>query len=350
MAEGLGYNKLQALLAVFGGGAAILKADARELSDAAGIEKGLAGRIAALNSDMLADEARLMKKRGVRAVGVFDGDYPENLKNIYSPPILLYVKGEIRPEDCDAVAVVGTRAPSHYGLSSCERISSRLASRGITVVSGLARGIDTMAHKGALACGRTIAVLGNGLGDIYPPENARLADKICERGAVISEFPMSRPPHRFNFPKRNRVISGLALGVVVVEASERSGSLITAAFALEENREVFAVPGEIGSRINLGSNRLIKEGAGLVEDTEDIIQGIKSSLKRAGKTAPREEAVLSLSSKEEKVKGLIGREPVYIDELARKCDMPTGEIGRLLIALEFKNLIKELPGRNFVLR
>ena len=222
--EGLGFKKLERLLAVFKNTSGILKAKKSELLAVGGIDKNLAENITGLDKSKLSKELRIMEKVGVRTVSIFDNDYPENLKNIYSPPIILYVKGEIRPEDTDAVAIVGTRRPSHYGISTCERLAGQLASMGMTVISGLARGIDTMAHKGAIKSGRTMAVLGSGLNYIYPPENKKLAEEICERGAVISEFPMDTPPYRFNFPRRNRLICGLSLGVVVVEASERSGS------------------------------------------------------------------------------------------------------------------------------
>ncbi len=277
--EEFGYRKLEALLNVFKSASDILKAKKSELLAVGGVDKGLAGKIAGLDKEKLSGELRLMERLRVRAVSIFDDDYPENLKNIYSPPIVIYVKGKIRPEDADAVAIVGSRRPSYYGISACEKLADQLVSRGITVISGLARGIDTMAHKGALKSGRTIAVLGSGLNYIYPPENRKLAEEICEKGAVISEFPMNTPPNRRNFPKRNRVISGLSLGVLVVEASEKSGSLITANFALEENRELFAVPGEVSSRTSTGSNNLIKQGAKLAENADDIIAEIENSLR-----------------------------------------------------------------------
>lgn len=208
-----------------------------------------------------------------RKISISDKDYPARLKNIYSPPVDLYIKGEFLPEDEIAVALVGSRKASQYGLELSEKLAYDLATRGITVVSGLARGIDSAAHRGALkAKGRTIAVFGCGIDYIYPPENKLLAEQIQERGALISEFPDKLSPKPYNFPRRNRIISGLSLGVVVIEAARTSGALITANFALEQGREVFAVPGKVNSDTSEGVHRLLKEGAKLVETVDDIIE------------------------------------------------------------------------------
>jgi len=352
--ETLGFKKLEKLLDVFKGTSRILKAKKSELVTVDGIDNNLAEKIANLDKKQISKELRIMSKNNVRAVSIFDDGYPENLKTIYSPPILLYVKGEIRPEDSDAVAIVGTRQPSHYGMSTCERLAYQLASMGITVISGLARGIDTMAHRGAVKSGRTIAVLGSGLNYIYPSENKRLAEEICEGGALVSEFPMDTPPYRFNFPRRNRVICGLSLGVVVVEASGKSGSLITANFALEENRELFAVPGQADSAKSKGSNNLIKQGAKLVEDVDDIIAEIENHLKYKDIRQREKPKTVSISASaltedEKRIKNFLSYEPLYIDELAKKCNMNAGKISTLLLNLELKNVIKELPGKNFIL-
>ncbi len=355
MIEDFGFKKLEALLNTFQNIPNILKARESDLVAADGVGKSLAEKIAGLDRKRLSRELDFMEKRGVKAIGIFDDDYPESLKNIYSPPILLYVRGRIRPEDADAIAIVGSRRTSYYGISTCERLAEQLASRGIAVISGLARGIDTTAHKGALKSGRTIAVLGSGLNYIYPPENRRLAEEISKKGAVISEFPMATPPNSRNFPRRNRIISGLSLGVVVVEASEKSGSLITANFALEENRELFAVPGEISSRISAGTNNLIKQGAKLVENADDIMVEVENSLKFAnverrvgdsfGTTADRR-----LTDEEKGIKRFLSYKPIYIDELAKKSDVNVSKMSSLLLSLELKNIIKELPGKNFILR
>ena len=352
--ESFGYKRLEALLRAFGDTSGILKAGRFELLAVDGIDKVLAEKIAGLDRNKAIKEISLAEKAGVKITSVFDEAYPENLKNIYSPPVILYVKGEIRPEDVDAVAVVGSRRPSYYGLSACERLSEELASRGITVISGLARGIDTAAHRGAVKSGRTIAVLGNGLNGIYPRENKALADKISENGAVISEFPMEVQPNRRNFPKRNRVISGLSLGVLVVEAAEKSGSLITANLALNENKEIFAIPGQIGSVTSAGSNDLIKQGAKLVENTDDILEEIANNLKYAGAGRQNEHSPAGMSDEaltdnEKKIKGLLSHDPVHIDHLAEKGNMSLSQVGSLLLNLELKNIITELPGKSFIL-
>jgi len=361
--EEFGFKKLENLLKVFADTSRILNAKKSELLAIGGINETLAEKIVNLDKEKLSKELRLMERSGVSAISIFDDEYPDNLKNIYSPPIILYVKGEIKPEDADAVAIVGTRRPSYYGVSICEKLASQLASKGITVISGLARGIDTIAHKGAIKEGRTIAVLGSGLNYMYPPENKKLAREICQRGAVISEFPMNMFPNKINFPRRNRVISGLSLGAVVVEAAEKSGSLITANFALEQNREIFAVPGQAASKTSAGSNSLIKQGAKLVENADDIISEIENRLRYMNIAAREERANLVkqkndkvkiadsaiLSEDEKKIKKSLSYEPIYIDELAKKNDMNITKTGSLLLSLELKRLIRELPGKNFVL-
>ena len=212
----------------------------------------------------------------MKALHLQDKDYPLNLRYIYQPPATIYLEGNLIAQDNIAIAIVGSRRATDYGLNNAERIGFELASRGITVVSGLARGIDSAAHRGALkAGGRTIAVLGSGLDVIYPPENKKLAQDIAQGGAVISEFIPDTPPHRENFPRRNRIISGLSLGVVVVEAAKRSGALITENFALEQGREVFALPGKVDSFTSGGVHDLIKEGAKLIESIEDIIEELE---------------------------------------------------------------------------
>ena len=356
MAENLGFKKLESLMKVYANPSRILKASKRELMAIEGIGDVIAGNITALKKEKLDRELRLMVKRGVYAVSVFDSNYPANLKNSYSPPVVLYVKGEIKPEDCDAVALVGSRMPSHYGVSNCEKLSSDLASRGITVVSGMARGIDTAAHTGALKSGRTIAVLGSGLNQLYPPENSKLADEICAKGAVVSEFPMDAPPNKSHFPMRNRVISGLSLGVVVVEAGENSGALITANFALEDNREVFAVPGRIDSKVSTGTNKLIKAGAKLVENADDIIEEIENHLKyydarrKAADKTPEAVSDKGLTGEEKVLKDLLSYDPIYIDDLAAKINMSVDKVAALFVKLEIKNIARELPGKNFILK
>lgn len=307
-------------------------------------------KITALQKEYdLETELKLIKKYNVDITTIFDAHYPKLLKQIHSPPIVLYSKGKLLEKTELAIAVVGSRLASMYGLTTAERLGYELASRGLVVVSGLARGIDSAAHKGALkGHGKTIAVLGSGLDIMYPPENQRLAEEIIEKGgAVVSEFPMGTPPHQKNFPRRNRVISGLSLAVVVVEAAKESGALITADFALEQNREVFAVPGKVDSATSFGTNQLIKEGARLVQTADDIMDELKLKLKPSGMTG-REPLRPVLSAEEEAIYKNLSAEPKYIDEVMESAKMPLNKITTLLFKLQLKKLVKELPGKNFV--
>lgn len=348
--ENMTFAKLKSLLDVFEDASNILKAGRKELTRAGGIDDAFAEKIVRLDRGFASAEMRLVEESMARVVTVFDEEYPAALKAIYSPPIVIYCKGRMLPSDADAIAVVGSRMPSHYGLSVCGRISSELASLGVTIVSGMARGIDTAAHRGALkANGRTIAVLGSGLGWVYPAENKTLAEEISEHGCVISEFPMDTPPNRFNFPRRNRLISGLSLGVVVVEASEKSGSLITADFALEENKEVFAVPGEAGSKTSAGTNSLIKQGAILAENAQDILDEMGPGLKFSKRASPSPRGPV-LTEDEKNIRDLLGGGPMYIDDIAGKSRLDMARVGTLLLGLQLKNVIKELPGKNFVIK
>jgi len=284
------------------------------------------------------------------------GEYPEILRHIYNAPGALFVEGKILASDSNAVAIVGTRHATDYGLRQCEKLSFDLAVRGITVVSGMALGIDTAAHRGAIeAGGRTIAVLGSGHNNIYPPENRKLYGEIVKNGAVVSEYPPDTFPLKTNFPKRNRIISGMSRGVVVIEAPERSGALITANFALEQGREVFAMPGNISSAKSSGTNRLIKEGAKLVENVRDILEELKhvmdidesdDNLPIQGFSKPG--IVRSMSLREKKIFEVLGDKPKSIDEISKTAEIPVNKISEELLKLELKKLIKALPGENFI--
>jgi DNA processing protein len=301
------------------------------------------------NEHDLEAELKLTEKHNVNVTTIYDRSYPKLLKEIHSPPIVLYSKGEILAEDELAVAIVGARIASVYGLRTAEKLGCELASRGLVVVSGLARGIDSAAHKGALkAHGKTIAVLGSGLDVMYPPENEKLAAEIVEKkGALVSEFPMGTPPNPKNFPQRNRIISGLSLAVVVVEAARNSGALITADFALEQNREVFAVPGKVDSATSFGTNELIKQGAKLTQTADDIIDELGLKLKASAGT---KEQILRprLSADEEQIYKNLSDDPKYIDEVMEAAKLPLAETTRLLFGLQLKKLVKELPGKNFI--
>jgi DNA processing protein len=277
-------------------------------------------------------------------------DYPPGLKAIDDPPIVLYVKGDLRETDAVAIGIVGSRRCTFYGRSQAERLGSILAARGVTVVSGMARGIDSAAHRGALgAGGRTLAVMGNGLSSVYPPENRDLFEKISANGAAISEFPMDMAPLPGNFPRRNRLISGLSLGVVVVEAALDSGSLITARLALEQGREVFAVPGKAGSPTSRGTHSLIRDGAKLVEDVDDILDEFEGLGKALGIEKPAGAPARDLSDSEMRIfESLSPDEPENIEDLIEKCGLQAGEVSGLLVQMELKGLVKCLPGKSFV--
>jgi len=288
-----------------------------------------------------------MEKRGVRLITYDSDEYPTRLKQIYDPPHILYVMGELRAEDSRAVAVIGSRHASHYGKSMAETVSGQLAAAGVTVVSGLARGIDSAAHRAAISAGgRTIAVLGCGLDVIYPPENASLYEDISQHGAVISELPCETPPDGPNFPRRNRIISGLSLGVVIVEAGRKSGALLTAGHALEQNREVFAVPGNITSMTSSGTNALIKQGARLVTSAEDVLSELKFILPD-GKPSPPHKAI-DLDPEQSRLFDLIEDDPVHIDILARRSGVGVPRLLGMLLEMELKGAVTQVAGKKFV--
>lgn len=290
-----------------------------------------------------------MHKEIIETIKLDDKDYPKILKQIHKPPRELYVKGRILQDKELAIAIVGSRLASMYGFTTAERLGYELASRGLVVVSGLARGIDSAAHKGALkAHGKTIAVLGTGLDITYPPENKKLALEIVEKnGALISEFPIGTPPAPKNFPQRNRIISGLSLAVVVVEAAKDSGALITADFALEQNREVFAVPGKVDSATSFGTNKLIKEGAKLVQTAEDIMEELELKLKTSG-VSGAERLEPNISPDEKMVYESLSEEAKYLDDVVEEVKLPLNKTQELLLRLQIRKLVRELPGKHFI--
>ncbi|MCK4436648.1 DNA-processing protein DprA [bacterium] len=364
---GLGTQRMRLLLRRFGSPKATLEAPYKQLKEVPGIGGELAGRTANWNKYIdLEKEFALIEKHKVKVIIMEDKSYPQLLSKIFDPPLVLYVKGEFLPADQVPIAIVGSRRPSIYGRMTAERLGRELAGRGLTVVSGMARGIDSAAHKGALAAkGRTIAVLGSGLDVVYPPENKNLMEEISKSGAVISEFPMSTKPDRGNFPKRNRIISGLSLGVVVVEAAQRSGALITVDCALEQGREVFALPGKIDSVTSQGTNRLIQQGAKLVATGKDIIEelepimenlqvpatpgeGTRAESKRPGERNAGKLPPPPLKENEKKVYELLSDEPRHIDTLIQESRLPASKVSATLLMLQIKKFVKELPGKMFM--
>lgn len=352
--ERIGPAKIRALLSKFRNLQNILNASVNELQEVEGISKELSSRIRKISSQrndiksFVEDELTKLKKIGGRIVTVWDEDYPPLLKKIYDPPLLIYIKGSFDERDKYSIAVVGTRVPTNYGKLQTEKIVSELASQGITIVSGLARGIDSIAHKTAMKNNsRTIAVIGSGLDVIYPPENKKLFDEISEKGVIISEFPLSTKPDAVNFPKRNRIISGISLGTLVIETGINGGAMQTARLALDQNREVFAVPGNLGVRQSEGTNLLIQRGeAELITSAEDILTELELKLKPViGKNIPKPERDLNIF--EEKIYNSLTTEPLHIDKISELTNLSTSDCLVHLLSLEFKGLVKQLPGKIF---
>ena len=287
-----------------------------------------------------------IEQAGVQVLHWEHPEYPRNLLSIAAPPPVLYVKGQLNPADEWAVGVVGTRHPSTYGKEAARELATGLAASRVTVVSGLARGIDGVAHRAALeAGGRSIAVLGSGLDQLYPPEHRPLAEAIAKAGAVVSDYPLGTRPDSVNFPPRNRIISGLAKGVVIVEAGEGSGALITADFAAEQGRDVFAVPGSIFNQNARGTNKLLQQGARLVMGVNDILEELNFAMvveQQAART------VLPVDPTEQQVLAYLSAEPVHIDDLGAQVNMPMSQLSGTLALMELKGLVRQVGGMNYV--
>jgi len=342
----IGYRRLSNLLEEFKQTEAIFSAPLEDLKKVEGIGERIAKKIKSARSDIDIDrELLLIKEHDVDVITVLDGSYPEILKSTYDPPIVLYVIGNIEIVSKLSIAIVGSRRSTQYGLKAAQRIARELSAYGVTVVSGMARGIDTQAHRGAIGSGgKTAAVLGSGFSFIYPPENKSLAKEIIESGALISEFPMEMPPHKGNFPRRNRIISGLSKGVVVVEAASRSGALITADFALNEGREVFAVPGPAGHVASEGTNNLIKEGAKFTENAKDILEEFLVLDNKKD-----DDLVVELKdAKEKDIYSLLSDEPKAVDNMLNELSFEVRDIRAVLLQLELRGLVKQLPGKLYI--
>ena len=358
--EGVGNITFPALVDKFGSLPAIFAAPVSHLKEIRGISKEIATAITGFRDwDKVKEELELIDKNKINIITYQDDPYPAKLMNIYDRPPFLYVRGNLNKDDIN-IAIVGSRQASTYGKYTTEKISRKLALKGLTIVSGMARGIDSVAHRGALtAHGRTIAVLGSGLDVIYPPENKILFADIIQNGAVISEFPLGTPPRSANFPTRNRIISGMSYGVVIVEAGEESGSLITARLALEQGREVFAVPGSIDAAGSRGTNKLIKQGAKLIENTDDIMEEILPQIDRTTVLKPssvsNSEVIAAksaeiLSTGDQKIIGLISGGRVHIDDLISSSGLSSADILSALTTLELKGLVQQHPGKFFSLK
>lgn len=348
----IGPVRLRKLLRVFETPERILCARAAALRAVEGIGAEVAEQIVGWEKIVdLGGELQRIRDFGATVITAESPLYPKQLREIHAPPIVLYVWGEINDRDQHAIGVIGSRRTTHYGTESAKKLSYQLAYAGLTVVSGLARGIDTAAHQGALAAkGRTIAVIGSGLSNLYPPENAALAEKIASgNGAVVSEFSMEIEPDRQTFPMRNRIISGWSHGILVVEAGLNSGALITASQALEQGRAVYAVPGHINAPTAHGSNRLIQQGAKLVMEAGDILDDLEILLPDA-KPSPEASArpLPTLTDDERSVYDAIEATETSIDDIATKSNLPSGNVSSTLLRLELKRLVKQLPGKYFV--
>jgi DNA processing protein len=351
---GVGPGRLSALVTAFGDPARVRKATARELIRVEGIEQKTATHI--LNfyrgagvgeaERWAEDQLRRLERRGGSLVSLWSPEYPTLLKKIYDPPSFLFTCGDLTEADARAIAIVGTRGPSQYGIRMAQEFAGELARQGFTIVSGLARGIDSVAHTAALrAGGRTVAVIGSGVDVIYPPENRTLVDRLVTSGALLSEFPMQAQPDAVNFPRRNRIVSGMTLGTLVVETGVDGGAMITAALALDQNREVFAIPGPITGKTRSGTHLLIKEGkAALVESVDDILAEFAPQGKRTSTpSTPLQELTLF----EQRVFDAVPDHPEHVDSIASRSGLTVSDTLVHMLSLELKSAVRQHPGKLF---
>ena len=346
--SGLGPYKVRILVERFGSPQRVLQSSPRELIQIPGIDKIMAERIRTKADHKFAkDQLERLEKSRIKVVSFWDSDYPAGLKTLFDPPVLLFFHGELDFVTDQSIAIVGTRQATNYGRWVTEKFTRELVSQNFTITSGLARGIDTIAHRQCLNCGgKTVAVLGSGLDRIYPAENTELARHISKQGAVVTEFPLGTGPDAPHFPRRNRLISALSRAILVIEAGEKSGALITTDFALEQGKDVFVVPGNINSVASQGTNKLIQEGAKLVVKVEDILDEINPACNGQQSFDLRE--LVNVNSEEKRVLSLLASEPVHIDQLAESIKMEPFQIFPLLLSLELKHLVKQIPGKYFV--
>ncbi len=349
LVEGVGPRIRKRLLDHFGSPKAALAAAPSELRKLEGVGPKLTQKIAKASEEVDAEsEIALCRQQGISIITELDAEYPRTLREIPDPPGLLFVRGELKPCDALGIGIVGTRHGTAYGLRQAERLAASLSRAGLTIISGLARGIDAAAHRGALeAGGRTLGILASGVLKIYPPEHVALANAVAANGALISEQPPRSSPLAGTFPQRNRIISGMSLGVIVVEAAERSGALITARHAMEQGRDVFAVPGNVDSRASRGCHRLLRDGAILVESADDVLEQLGPLVE----AVPRDDgrtvhhpAELLLNDLEQKVLDAIRCEATSIDEIVVQSGLPVPQVLATLSVLEMRHLIKRLSG------
>ncbi len=353
MVPGVGPRTRRLLLDRFGSSEAVLTATPSELRSVEGVGPKLTARILAARDEVDVEGLiALCRRHEVQIIVEADNAYPSVLRQIPDPPPVLFVRGELKPQDGLALGIVGTRHATHYGLRQAERLAASLARAGLTIVSGLARGIDAAAHRGAIAAGgRTLAVLGSGVLNIYPPEHQRLAEEVVAHGALLSEAPPLAAPHSGVFPQRNRVISGLSLGLLVIEAGDRSGALITARQAMEQGREVFAVPGRVEDPTSRGCHRLIRDGVKLVENADDVLEELGPLFEPAARDDGRpvhHPAELLLNEQEQQVLDAIGTAPTSVDAILAATGLSVPSVLSTLSVLEMRRLVRRLSGTQVV--
>lgn len=346
LVKGIGAVRFQAILDTFGDAETAWQAPAEALRSA-GLSPRIVENLIRLRSEVSLEKiwAEICSKN-IQVLTWNDEAYPKKLKEIDQPPPVLYTLGEIKSEDEWAVAIVGTRRITAYGRQVAEEIAGYLARSGVTVVSGLARGVDAVAHQAVLdAGGRTLAVLGSGVDRIYPPEHRKMAERIISHGALVSDYPPGTPPEASNFPPRNRIISGLSRAVVVVEAGQESGALITATFAMEQGREVFAVPGNINAPQSLGPNRLIRDGAHPLLNPQDLLESLNLNMVVEHRSA---RSVLPADATEKKLLQVLGCEPVHVDDIRARAEMPIEKVSAALVMMELKGMVRQVGGMNYI--
>jgi len=338
--------RFRAVLDYFGNPEIAWNAPAEALRAAGLGERTVENLVSLRASDALERALNRIETLGITVLTWEDTAYPRRLKEIEQPPPVLYLRGELQVEDDWAVAVVGTRRLTPYGRQVAQEVASTLARNGVTVVSGLARGVDAVAHQAALSAGgRTLAVLGNGVDIVYPPEHRRLAEQIIAQGALLSDYPPGTQPDAANFPPRNRLISGLGMAVVIIEAGKTSGALITAAFAADQGRDVFAVPGNITALQSQGTNRLIRDGARPLLDPQEILEALDLTMVAEQRTA---RVVLPTDPIEAQLFTVLGQEPLHIDEIRGRTDLPIEKVTAALALMELKGMVRQVGGMNYV--
>ncbi len=352
LVPGIGPRLRKLLLERFGTPLGVLAAAPSELRGVAGIGPKLTNAILAAHEIDVAGEIELCRRNNLKILVESDPAYPRLLREIPDPPGVIFQRGQILPQDAMAIAIVGSRHATHYGLQQAERLAASLSRAGLTIISGLARGVDGAAHRGAMAAGgRTIAVLGSGVLNIYPPEHHGLADEVVAHGAVISESPPRAAPIAGVFPQRNRIISALSLGVIVVEAADRSGALITARHAMEQGRDVFAVPGRVDSRMSRGPHRLIRDGAKLIESADDVLEELGPLVEATSKADGEKihhPAELLLNEPERQVLAAVRPDTTTVDEIIAACRLPSPQVLSTLTVLEVRRLIRRVSGFAFI--